>query len=520
MADKAKQIKISRSDFAEKFLYLNGQPFSLDDYPHMRQIYNSPKKNVVLMFSRQTAKSTSLANILVTNSAMIPYFKTLYIAPTVDQTKVFSHDRVNPIIEGSPLIKDYYVNTTLVQNVFMKQFLNGSRMYLRYALLSADRIRGYSADMNLFDEVQDLREEVLPVIQETMSRSEHKISWYCGTPKRTRGTLAGLWRRSSQAEYMLKCGSCNHWNLLNEDSIGSEGLICAKCGNEIDVSISQGEWVSHHADNSQEPEMEGYRVCLLHFAKSPWVDWDRDVLQKRKHTAKGIFYNETLGLEYDEGETPVTEADLIGCCDADFKMEAEPDKMSKSYHSIMGVDYGPVNSDRSNTVVTILQERAGEYRVVYMKKFKGKEADFAYIHRELPKLFTKWNCINIASDYGMGEAANAELRTRLGYEKIIAFQHLPSQKEKVKWNSKMPAYTLNRSQVLDDMFTMIRKRKIIFPRWEDTRPFAEDFLNMQIEYDEDRNTVKYINIGPDDTVHSTLFATLSMMMYRGIAQLG
>ena len=186
----------------------------------------------------------------------------------------------------------------------------------------------------------------------------------------------------------------------------------------------------------------------------------------------------------------------------------------------MGVDYGPVNSDRSNTVVTILQERAGEYRVVWMKKFKGKEADYAHIHRELPKLFEKWKCINIASDYGMGEAPNAELRSRLGFEKIIAFQHLPSQKEKVKWNSKMPAYTLNRSQVLDDLFTMIRKRKIVFPRWEDTRPFAEDFLNMQIEYDEDRNTVKYINIGPDDTVHATLFAALSMMMYRGIAQLG
>ena len=276
MADKAKTVKITRSDFAEKFLYLNGQPFSLDDYPHMRQIYNTPKKNVVLMFSRQTAKSTSLANILITNSAMVPYFKTLYIAPTVDQTKVFSHDRVNPVIEGSPLIRDFYINTSLVQNVFMKQFLNGSRMYLRYALLSADRIRGYSADMNLFDEVQDLREDVIPVIQETMSRSEYKISWYCGTPKRTRGTLAGLWRRSNQCEYMLKCTPCNYWNSLDEDSIGDTGIICKKCGVDLDIKTSKGEWISNHSLD-QEKELEGYRVCLLHFAKSPWVDWKRDV---------------------------------------------------------------------------------------------------------------------------------------------------------------------------------------------------------------------------------------------------
>ena len=516
MADDPKQIKITRSDFAEKFLHLNGSPFSLDDYPHMRQIYNSSAKNVVLMFSRQTAKSTSLANILITNSAMVPYFKTLYIAPTVDQTKVFSHDRVNPVIEGSPIIRDYYINTSLVQNVFMKQFLNGSRMYLRYALLSADRIRGYSADMNLFDEVQDLREDVIPVIQETMSRSEHKITWYCGTPKRTRGTLAGLWRRSNQCEYMVKC-TCNYWNKLGDENIGNTGLICSKCGTDIDVSTSKGQWVSHQADGVPI-EMEGYRVCLLHFAKSPWVEWDRDVIQKRKNTSKGIFYNETLGLEYDEGVTPVTEGELIGCCDSNFTMTDEPDKHARGYHSIMGIDYGPVNSSRSNTVIVIVQQRGNTTRVVYMKKFLGKEADFAYIHRVVPELFKKWRCLSIASDYGMGESANSEIRSRIGYEKLIAFQHLPNQKETVRWNSKMPAYTLNRSQVLDDLFSKIRKQKIVFPRWEDTKQFAEDFLNMQIEYDEERNTVKYINIGPDDAVHATLFATVSLEMQQGMAR--
>ena len=71
---------------------------------------------------------------------------------------------------------------------------------------------------------------------------------------------------------------------------------------------------------------------------------------------------------------------------------------------------------------------------------------------------------------------------------------------------------------MDDLFTAIRKRKIVFPRWEDTKPFAEDFLNVQMEYDEDRNTVKYINIGPDDTVHATLFAMLSLQMYMGMSR--
>jgi len=205
----AEQISLKKSEFAEAFFNLNGHPLSLDDYPHLRRIYDTDANEVVLHFSRQTAKSTTLANLMIANSALIPHFKTLYVAPTVDQTKVFSHDRVNPIMEGSPFIKENYLSSSLVQNVFMKQMLNGSRMYLRYALLSADRLRGYSADMNLFDECQDLRADIVPVIRETMSRSMYKKSLFSGTPKRTRGTLADIWNRSTQHEYVIKCQGCN-----------------------------------------------------------------------------------------------------------------------------------------------------------------------------------------------------------------------------------------------------------------------------------------------------------------------
>ena len=190
MSKKAKEIEILKSDFAESFLYLNGKSLSLNDYPYLRAIYNSEHPKIVLQFSRQTAKSTTLANMMITNSIMNPYFKTLYVSPSVDQTKVFSHDRVNPALEGSPFVKKHYLSTSLVQNVFMKQMLNGSRMYLRYAYLDADRLRGYSADMNLFDEMQDQQEDNIGIIEETMSRSLFKRSMYVGTPKRTIGTLA------------------------------------------------------------------------------------------------------------------------------------------------------------------------------------------------------------------------------------------------------------------------------------------------------------------------------------------
>lgn len=292
-----RRVKVSRSQLAEGTLYLRGQPFSLDDYKHMRTIYDSHHASMVLSSSRQVSKceransivrlangqsklvknlkpgderisfdsekqvcfpnkikavtpngkhpiyhiqtrtdreafvtkehpfwtgdkflpaeyleegqligvvpdninvlfdritsinilppeetiniemegphhtflidglvthnSTTLANFMATNSIAIPGFRSLYISPTVDQTKVFSHERLAPVLEQSPFLKRHYLHAGLTQNVFTKELANHSKMFLRYALLNADRIRGISADANYFDECYAPNMEVL-----------------------------------------------------------------------------------------------------------------------------------------------------------------------------------------------------------------------------------------------------------------------------------------------------------------------------------------------------------------------
>ncbi|HNW88164.1 MAG TPA: LAGLIDADG family homing endonuclease [Bacteroidales bacterium] len=477
------------------------------------EIKNTHTFQIDHLISKNTSKSTSIANIMITNSAMIPGYKSLYVSPTVDQTKIFSHDRVTPVIESSPFIKNYFINSSLVQNVFMKQFLNGSSLYLRYALLTADRLRGMSTDHNLFDEVQDMRLDLIPIIQESMSRSMYKRTLYSGTPKRTQGTLASLWKRSNKGEYVIKCVSCNFWNILGESNIGPIGPICTKCGRHLDIKI--GQWVSTYS-LSQEPDLQGYRVCLLHFSGAPWVDWKRDVLEKQKHFSRAYFANEVLALEHDEGASPVTMDDIRACCDPNLVMTEEPSALDRSYTNVMGIDYGPVNSENSYTVLVCLQLRGDVVHVVYAKRFMGKEADFSFIHKEVPRLMDKWNCSQLAADYGMGEASNSEIRSKIGFQKVIAFQHLHAQKEKVKWNPKMPAYTLNRNQILGEFFTRVKKKKILFPRFEDFETFGVDMMNVQMKFDEERNSMSYINIGADDFVHATTYALTALELFHGI----
>jgi hypothetical protein len=85
--NKKETVELTLSDFSENFLYLQGKPLSLDDYPHMRRIYNSSAQDVVMKFSRQTSKSVSLANIVMSRALMEGNIKQLYVSPAVAQTQ-------------------------------------------------------------------------------------------------------------------------------------------------------------------------------------------------------------------------------------------------------------------------------------------------------------------------------------------------------------------------------------------------------------------------------------------------
>lgn len=238
-----------------------------------------------------------------------------------------------------------------------------------------------------------------------------------------------------------------------------------------------------------------------------------------ENTSKALFYNETLGLEYDSGAIPITKSELVAACDPDRRMTPVPHKGHRNRPSIMGIDYGPVNSENSFTVITIVQVISGKLQVVYSKRYTGKESDYSFIHEEIPRLFREWNCTILAADYGMGEAPNSEFRNRLGPEKVLAFQHLPTQKEPIKYNAKMRAYTMNKNYIMNKFFEMLKKGKLRLPRWEDIDELARDVRNVIIEYDEKKNTQKYTNTGPDDFVHSTLFATVAAIMLFDLGEI-
>jgi hypothetical protein len=501
-----KKVNLSPSSFTEKFLTVGGQNFSFKHYEFMKPIYDMNSSEVVLKFSRQTGKSTSMANLIIARASMFPYFNQLYISPSADQTKVFSNDRVTPVLETSRFLKKYYISNALSQNVFTKKLKNGSVMYMRYALQSPDKLRGFSTDVNIYDECQDQREDNIEIINKSMSRSMFKRTYYTGTPKRTKGTLANVWFRSTMFEWMPKCESCSKWNFLDHKNIGKNGPICKYCGKPMDTK--KGQWVITGDPNSFTV---GFRVSILQFADAPWVDWYKDVILARENaTSDASFFNEVLGLEYDSGVQFVTPADLKKAC-SDDPIIRDPHQLRGSGVPLtLGIDYGPVNSTKSKTVIVGLQKIRGKYKFQFLKKYKGRESDYFYIHQDVPRIFGASGATVIGADAGLGDGPNAEIRGRLGSpERLLAFRYSGSQKNLGKWNNLANEYSISRNMALTEFFQMIKKGLIEFPRWSEFEEFAQDILNINIEYDKQLGSSKFVNDGPDDALHAMVFAYLA-----------
>ena len=58
--------------------------------------------------------------------------------------------------------------------------------------------------------------------------------------------------------------------------------------------------------------------------------------------------------------------------------------------NVMGIDYGPVNSDQSYTCISIVRViDSDKFEVMWGKRFVGKEAEYSFIHKEIPRLMEK-----------------------------------------------------------------------------------------------------------------------------------
>lgn len=213
--------------------------------------------------------------------------------------------------------------------------------------------------------VQDIEYEFIDVGNEMMSAS---LFWgfarYTGTPKTTDTTLALLWNKSSQAEWVIRCTHCNTFNIPNPEQhllkmIGKHGPICHHCGG--DIYPHNGGYV--HAIPERQLSFPGYHISqTIHPLHMISIEKWNKLLVKVNEYAPLTLYNEVFGWPYDAASSPLTMSDLQKATH-DYKLETPRDfeRVAHMYSYVtVAVDWsgGSMVSD-SYTSYAVLGLRQG-----------------------------------------------------------------------------------------------------------------------------------------------------------------
>ena len=372
--DETPTTKLKRTRFAEIFYSLRGQPYRFEgargagqNRTWLRAIFDSNAKRTLLYTGRQVSKSTSQAAIIGADSALIPYLRTTYVTPTGKQTQEFSTQKLAPLFNDSPKFKALFLDSSCVSQVFNKSLVNRSHITMGSAFHNADGLRGISSDLLAIDEIQDIMAESIKILEETVSASNYKWFMYSGTPKTKSHSIDSYWRASSQNTWAVKCTGCSKWNFpLGEKNIKAEGLSCEFCAHLLDHT--NGEWIVKY----RGAIWEGWHITQL---MCPWIPWG-DIYDKYAGpTAHHIatFYNEVLGMSYDVGTKPISEEEIMACCDPEYSLE-DP-KRSKPPTLFAGLDWALQSPDigdaPSFTILTIGGFDNDRFRVYDVHRYQG-----------------------------------------------------------------------------------------------------------------------------------------------------
>jgi len=515
--EKASLAELKPSQFAQSVYLIDGQDFRLNERDYLLPIYDTRIPQGLLKCGRQVEKSTTASVKMANSTLLTPFNRTLYVAPRNEQVKSFSKSRLGKLFRYSKkdFVKDYYMQPDLSDQVFMKEFTNGSEIYLRHCYDEGDNIRGITTIENHIDEVQDILVDAIPVIAETQSHyPETRRTWYYGTPKSFSNTIEQLWGDSKKYEWIIQCSRCNTYQIMGVENLTPDSFVCRKCKEDLsEKDRADGFWKALNPEGS----IYGFHISQL---MVPWIT-ARDVWTKYITYPPAKFYNEVLGLSYEVADKPVTETLWNELCDDSLSMYGKAEGEFANKKTYIGVDWG--TGEESYTAATVFAYNDnGLFQNLYTKFYThGKEMEPDYQVNHISSLMKLFKVDFGLLDWGFGFTQNKQLISRFG-KRLAQLYYTHNQKDVIRWDGGHSRYTVRRSDVLYDYVNLLQNHEVVFPNKvpSDLRMLKDHHLAEQIEYrtsftgkSEEMFFTHPLN-QPDDGFHASSSAYLASKIHR------
>lgn len=463
----------------------------------------------------------SIGAIMTAKSISRPFFNSVYIAPLSVQSSRFSKLYLGPFAD-SPLVNKYFKDTKSASNIFLKEFNNGSKIFLSYAQTEqdADRVRGLALDNFAADEVQDIALEALPVLYEALAASPYKFKRHYGTAKSELNTLEVLFRKGSGCEWAVQCKHCNHWNVPDnlETCLAmcskAFGPSCERCGKPVNV-VDDGKWVA--ARPSQKKHLSFHIPRHVLGSRIDPKNWE-DIRSAIQNYSPTKLANEVFGLAAGVAGRILSQREAMLCCDANKSTfdEGWPNDQRGICSVVLGVDWSVTAGIASYTVIVVLGfDYTGKCYVLHSERLNG--IDILDQVKRVEQLAIQFRVQMIGADRGVGQLQYEIMRNHFGPEKVIPIQYCAA-KLRLRYDSAGGFLAADRTQAMDYVFMKMKQGKAKFetPSWEKMTEFWPDALSIfEEESLSGRKLYRKDEGACDDWFHAVTFAYVAWMCVSG-----
>lgn len=309
-------------------------PWRTDRTPYLREIMDclsatSPIEEIVFMKGAQVGGTEAILNALgyVIDHAPGPV---IFIQPTVDLAKRFSRQRLEPLIDVTPRIREKVAPSRSRDggNTMLAKDFPGGQLVITGAN-SAVGLRSMPAQYAFMDEVDgypvNVDEEGSPIAlvearQRTFARRKRaKVS----TPTIAgRSAIEAAYQASDQRRFYVPCPDCGEMQPLEFSGLQwtkygrlpEEAVYeCRACFFQIcehmkPTLLERGQWRAEAPEHAVHSKTRGYHLSAI-YAPLGWMSWGdiaKQFVESEKDPDKyRVFVNTVLGETWTQrGEAP------------------------------------------------------------------------------------------------------------------------------------------------------------------------------------------------------------------------
>lgn len=277
-----------------------GELIEFKDHLFLFDIYTDQSPKLVCYKSAQIG-FTTMALLKSIWLAKTQKMDIIYTMPTAGDVREIIGGKIGRLIVNNPILQEYVKDKDAVEQ---KQF--GDNI-IYYRPTWTDRAAlGVSSDLNIHDEEDRSKQEVIQQYASRLQHSSRKWEWHFSNPSVEGNGVSRYWSLSDQKHWFIKCSSCSKEQYLSwpeSVDVSRRLFVCKKCDGELTKEERRvGRWVKKYKDR----EYSGYWISLL---MAPWITAD-EIIKYYETKSAEYFSNFVLGLPY-VGEGNQVTPDII-----------------------------------------------------------------------------------------------------------------------------------------------------------------------------------------------------------------